>query len=128
MKTKSWAIGLVMFTTLLTSAAQIFFKYAANNLSFSLEGTLLNTPLWIGVCCYGLGAIFMIISFRGGEVTVLYPIFATSYVWVIMLSSVLFGETITLVKVLAIIVIIGGISLISFGGSKDSAIYLEDPV
>ena len=61
----------------------------------------------------------MIIAFKGGELSVLYPIIATSYVWV-SIASPFFFETdyMTTSKWIGVFVIIGGISLIGWGAKK----------
>jgi len=81
MKTKLWAIGLMIFTTLLTSSAQIFYKLGAATLELNLLALITNYNLIIGLCIYAVGAVLMIIAFKGGELSVLYPIIATSYIW-----------------------------------------------
>ena len=70
---------------------------------------------------YGVGAILMIISFRGGEVSVLYPIIATSYIWVSILSSYFLRETMNIFRWAGVFIIIAGIVSISYG-SKDSSV------
>jgi len=115
MKTKLWAIALIILTTAFTSAAQVFLKIGSPR----LPEIFTNLPLLAGAVLYVLGAGFMIIAFKGGEVTVLYPIFATSYVWVSLLSVRIFGETISTFKWLGIFTIIMGVTFIAFG-SKDS--------
>ena len=119
MSTKLWAILLILFTTLLTSSAQILYKLGIPSLKFDLVSILTNYYLIGGLFLYGIGAILMIISFRGGEVSVLYPIIATSYIWVSLLSVKFLGETMNILKWLGVASIIAGIISISYG-SKNS--------
>lgn len=119
MATKLWAALLVLFTTLLTSSAQIFYKLGSKTLEFSLISILTNHYLFAGILLYAIGGIFVILSFRGGEVSVLYPIIATSYIWVSFLSIKFLGETMNSFRWIGIILIIAGIASIGFG-SKDS--------
>ena len=77
-----------------------------------------NYPLIIGMSLYVIGAFLMIIAFRGGDVTVLYPIIATSYIWVSIISIVFLHETMNTFKWAGIFTIIVGIVLVSYG-SKD---------
>ncbi|MBS3114363.1 hypothetical protein J4448_04640 [Candidatus Woesearchaeota archaeon] len=119
MATKLWAALLVLFTTLLTSSAQILWKKGSATLTFNILGVLANNYIMGGILLYVVGGILIIISFRGGEVSVLYPIIATSYIWVSLLSVRFLGEVMNVFKWLGIITIILGIVLIGFG-SKDS--------
>jgi uncharacterized membrane protein len=119
MATKAWAIFTILFTTLLTSSAQLLYKYGSANLSFNPFQLITNYYLIGGIFLYAIGGILMIISFRGGEVSVLYPIIATSYIWVSFLSIKFLGETMNYFKWFGVILIISGIISIGFG-SKDS--------
>ncbi len=120
MATKLWAALLVLFTTLLTSSAQILYKYGSATLDFNnLLGVLTNYYLIGGMALYAVGGILIIVSFRGGEVSVLYPIVATSYIWVSLLSILFLNEEMNMLKWIGIFLIIAGIVSIGFG-SKDS--------
>lgn len=63
----------------------------------------------------------MIISFRGGEVSVLFPIVATSYIWVSFLSIYFLDETMNIFKWLGVLIIFTGIVFIGFGSKASSA-------
>jgi undecaprenyl phosphate-alpha-L-ara4N flippase subunit ArnE len=111
-------MGIVLGSTLLTSTAQLFYKFAAEKLSFNILSIITNVNLLVGVVLYAVGGILLIISFRGGEVSVLYPIFATSYIWVSFLSIYFLGEVMNIFKWLGVFVIIAGIILIGYGSKK----------
>jgi len=126
MPTKPWAIGLMVLCTAFTSIAQIFYKLGAAKLQFSLISIITNLPLITGMALYILGAIIMIIAFKGGEVSVLYPIIATSYIWVSLLSAYFFNEDLNLFRWIGIFVIILGIIFISKGSKeKETITYTE---
>jgi len=119
METKTWAILLVIFTTLLTSAGQILYKKGADNLEFTLSALLHNYPLLIGMVVYAVAGTLIIISLRGGEVSVLYPIIATSYIWVSFLSTYFLGESMNPWKWAGVSTIMLGIIMIGYGSGKD---------
>ena len=121
MTTKLWAILLVLFTTLLTSSAQVFYKLGIPTLEFSIKGVLTNYYIISGLALYGIGALLLIISFRGGEVSVLYPIIATSYIWVSFLSIFFLHEIMNNFKWLGVISIIIGIASINYGSKEVAA-------
>ena len=118
MATKIWAIVVVIFTTFLTSSAQILYKLASNTIQPDLMSILTNFYLLSGLVLYAVGGTLMILSFRGGEVSVLYPIIATSYIWVSFLSIFFLNEKMNFFKWVGILFIIGGIVSIGFG-SRD---------
>ncbi len=115
MATKLWAALLVLFTTLLTSSAQLLYKYAVGTLQFDIISIITNKFLIGGMILYAIGGILMIISFRGGELSVLYPIIATSYIWVSFLSIWFLHEGMGALKWIGIASIIIGIIFIGFG-------------
>ena len=118
MATKLWAILLILFTTLLTSSAQILYKLGIPALKFDLNSALTNYYLIGGLLLYGIGALLMIISFRGGEVSVLYPIIATSYIWVSILSIYFLGEKMNTFRWIGVFIIIVGIVSIGYGSKE----------
>ncbi|MBI2657164.1 hypothetical protein HYX08_00545 [Candidatus Woesearchaeota archaeon] len=118
MATKVWAMFLVLFTTLLTSSAQLLWKKGSETLAFDVMGIITNYYIIGGILLYVVGGALLIISFRGGEVSVLYPIIATSYVWVSLLSIKFLGEVMNNFKWLGISSIILGIVLIGFGSKE----------
>ena len=109
MATKLWAALLVLFTTLLTSSAQLLWKKGSATLAFDILSIITNYYLLGGLLLYIVGGILIILSFRGGEVSVLYPIIATSYIWVSFLSIKFLGEVMNVFKWVGIISIIAGI-------------------
>jgi undecaprenyl phosphate-alpha-L-ara4N flippase subunit ArnE len=121
MKTKKWAIGLVILCTLFTASAQFFFKKGAAALpSITIFAVA-------GLACYAIGAVFLMAAFKGGEVTVLYPIFSTSFVWVVLISQYILGEYISIYKWLGILFIITGIIFITTA-TRSSVTRYEAPV
>ena len=115
MATKLWAIGLVLVATLLTSTGQVTYKLGADRLAFSAEGIITNFWILIGAVAYVGSAVVLLFALKGGELSVLYPIVSTSYIWVTLLSSTLFHEVIGAYKWAGIFLIMVGVSLIGAG-------------
>ena len=118
MATKLWAMAIILAATSLTSTAQLFYKFGAEKLSFDILSLITNLELIAGMVLYAIGGILLILSFRGGEVSVLYPIFATSYIWVSLLSMYFLNEIMNFFKWTGIFIIIAGIVLIGYGSKK----------
>ncbi len=118
MKTSFWAIMIVVFVTLLTSSAQMLYKFSANKLELDFYALITNYYLFSGLFLYGIGAIFLIIALKYGEVSVLYPIIATSYVWVAVMAWLFAGESLSLLKIAGIALIVVGVAAIGVGGGR----------
>jgi len=103
-------VALVFGCTILGAAAQILMKTGANQLvGQSLSGILSNVPLLAGYCLYGLSTLLLVLALRDGELSLLYPVIALTYVWVTILSRVIFHDQLSVSKVTGIAVIIAGV-------------------
>lgn len=71
----------------------------------------------IGFVFYGTGAIFMIVAYKFGSLSVLQPLLSMNYIISIFLGSVFLNEAIGTYKIVGIFVIIAGALLI--GGGDD---------
>ncbi len=107
---------MVLSVTLLTSSAQILYKKGAAGFSFS-PSLLSNYPLLMGLLLYFIGAGILILALRGGELSILYPLVALSYVWVSILSMLFLGETMNAFKWGGVGMIILGMFFIGKGSS-----------
>jgi drug/metabolite transporter (DMT)-like permease len=113
---------IVACCTLLIAVAQILIKIGANRLSHAgFMGTFIGIftvpPLFAGYCLYGVFTVLFVYALRHGEVSVLYPIIALGYVWVAILSSVVFHESMNPLKIVAIAIIVAGVSVLGWGKS-----------
>ena len=104
----------MILCTLFISVAQLFYNAGAEQLPLIFW----NWPLFAGIGLYALGAIFFVYSLKGGEVSVLYPIIGTSYIWVALLANVFFNEPLGIAKIIGIVGIVLGVSLLGFGHAR----------
>lgn len=107
-------IVLVLSSTILVSLAQVAFKMGWDNspVSFSLMKSIM-----LGLVMYVLGSLLFMLVLRKRDVTFVFPFMTLSYVWVMLLSAYLFGEAITLVKVLGVALIFTGVFMIYLGNT-----------
>src|SRR3989338_6598376 len=122
MATKHSSAILVFICTIIISIAQVFYKTGADKLEFNLLSIITNQNLIIGMALYAAGAIILLIALRGGELSVLYPIIATSYIWVTLLSIYFFNEVMNFYKFAGIAAIISGIILIGLGSKQHTSL------
>ncbi len=116
MATKASAIILVAVCTIMTSIAQVLWKFAANK--GAIPVMILTWQLWAGFLLYAMSAAVLIRSFKDGEVSVVFPVIASSYIWVALLSNHYFAEPITLFKWLGIASIVLGITVLGVGNVR----------
>lgn len=116
--TKLSAIALVIVSTVFTTTAQLLYKHSIGGLSLSFKGILLNAPLIGGVILYGIAALLFIHALKNGELSVLFPIFATGFVWVALISIAAFGERSTFLKWAGISAIVLGTALLGIRRQK----------
>ncbi|HLG23761.1 MAG TPA: hypothetical protein VI564_02415, partial [Candidatus Nanoarchaeia archaeon] len=80
MATALWAIGLVILATLIGSFGPILLKKASAKKLSKINSLLTNYHLFGGVALYGVGTMLFIPALRGGDLSVLYPFVALTYV------------------------------------------------
>jgi len=122
MKTKPWAIMLIVFSTLFTASGQLLFKMGAERLPtniFDIAGYLADWPLVLGLVFYAAAFGMLILALRAGELSVLYPFISLGFVWVTAVSVFFLNEPLTLAKAGGILLIFAGVSCIGWG-SKSS--------
>jgi drug/metabolite transporter (DMT)-like permease len=117
------AVLIVACCTLLIAVAQLLIKTGANRLSHTgLLGTLIGIftvpPLFAGYCLYGIFTVLFVYALRHGEVSILYPLIALGYVWVTVLSALVFHETMNALKLVAIAIIVAGVAVLGWGGKS----------
>jgi len=113
------SVGLVFLCTLFGVAAQYFIKTSGMQMTTITVGALLaNWSLWSGLSLYGFSTILLILALRDGELSLLYPVISLTYVWVTIMSVMVFHETINAFKIAGITVICAGVALLGKGRSE----------
>jgi multidrug transporter EmrE-like cation transporter len=124
------SIYMVLGCTVFAAAAQVLMKFGANHampqMSLSDYTTWMpfamallgNYPLLLGYCVQSGNALLLILALRDGELSMLYPIIALTYVWVNLLSMYFFHEHINVWKALGIALVIGGVALLGRASSR----------
>ena len=120
MRTTWLSMCIVFFCTFITSFAQVLYKKGSETLSFSLFSLITNYYIIGGLCLYGFGLLLLLYALKGGELSVLYPIIATGYIWVSLYSYFLFNEQVNLLRWIGIGAVVLGIACIGFGSSFGS--------
>ena len=121
MVTEKKAIYLMILCTIFTSLGQIFWKYGVVKIDPSHYFTFFNFPFMLGFFSYGISGLFMLSAFKKGELSILYPIIATSYVWIALISPILFPtDSYTVWNIVGVGVILISVSMLGFGRGEDT--------
>ncbi|MGI8989650.1 MAG: DMT family transporter [Bryobacteraceae bacterium] len=119
--TRGQSIALVFCCTILGAAAQIFMKTGVNQLDhLDPIRIVTNLPLLAGYCLYGINTLLLMLALRDGELSVLYPIIALSYVWVAILSIYFFEDRLNPWKIAGIFVIVAGVTILGRSGRESA--------
>jgi multidrug transporter EmrE-like cation transporter len=110
-------IGLFLLASVLGAGGQFLYKAGTDRAVAAGGGPLaylLEIRILGGVLCYALVMVCFVAAFRrGGEPTLLYPVYATTFVWAAAFGLVVYGVPIRAVHVLGMALIIAGISLMA---------------
>ena len=115
MATELWAIGLVILATFVGAFGPILLKKASEKTLSKISSLIKNYHLFGGVSLYAIGTVLFIPALRGGDLSILYPFVALTYIWVSLLSVKFLGEKMNKIKWTGIVLIIIGVSFIGIG-------------
>lgn len=105
-------IFIVLFCAILGAFGQVFFKLSSGSFSLSFNGLVKNWKFLIGATLYASSALLFVYSLKKGDLSILYPLIATSYIWVSIFSRIILKEPISILNVFGIGLILAGIGLI----------------
>lgn len=111
-----WAIILALVCAVLGALAQLFLKLGSSDVNVSFgSGSLnlvVNWKLMMGFALYGLSSILFIIALKGANLSIAYPMIATSYIWVAVLSTFVLREAFPAWKWIGLGLILAGVTII----------------
>lgn len=118
LKTPLLAIVCMFIASMLGAAGQYLYKAGADRAPDG--GPAMFASPWIvgGMACY-VGVMFLFTqAFRaGGTVTVLYPIYALTFIWAAILGLAFFGQPIRPVHIVGMVLLVLGIYLMGVGNA-----------
>jgi len=95
---------------------QYFYKTGADRATASWTGYLVNLRLVAGVVCYVLVMVLFVAAFRrGGAMSVLYPVYASTFIFAAIIAFLAFGEPIRPVNVVGMGLLILSMCLMGLG-------------
>lgn len=107
-------ISMIFFlvAAFLGAIGQYLYKSGAEQAGGSVMSYLANPRLIGGVVCYiGVMVLFVAAFKKGGSLSVLYPIYASTFIWAAFLALVVYGTPIKPINVGGMILLVGGMYL-----------------
>ena len=116
METPVRSILLFVVASLFGALGQFLYKSGADRASGSIASYVLNLPLITGVICYVAVMVLFIAGFKqGGAMSVLYPVYATTFIFGAVIALVAFHEPIRPVNIVGMGTLILGMYLMGIG-------------
>ena len=109
MKTPLISITFFLIASMLGALGQYLYKSGAEEATGGVITYITNPRLLGGVFCYIAVMVLFVAAFKkGGSLTVLYPIYATTFIWAAILALLVYGTEIKPIN-------IGGMALLILG-------------
>ena len=102
---------------LLGAVGQYLYKSGADAADGAWSSYVANPRLAGGVLCYVIVMVLFVVAFKlGGSLAVLYPIYASTFIWASLIAWRVYGTSITLTNVLGMGLLIAGMFLLGKQG------------
>ena len=112
MSTPPLSIFFFILASLLGAVGQFLYKSGAAQIDGSAESVLLNLRIWGGVGCYIAVMVLFLSAFkRGGSLSVLYPIYATTFIWAAFISRAVYTTPIKPIHIAGMGLLLAGMWL-----------------
>ncbi len=110
-------IGLTLVAAVFTAMAQYLFKLNVKEFEFSMGrivAVLSRKGTVAGVCLYFVGLVFYIYALSNEPtISLVYPIFASTFIFVLLISKFTLNEPINARRVLGMLLITAGIGVVA---------------
>lgn len=112
MQTSMASILCFLAASLFGAVGQFLYKSGADQVTGTVSSYLLNLRLVGGVLCYIAVMVLFVAAFRhGGSLSVLYPIYATTFIWAALIAWGMYGEPIRPLNIVGMILLVAGMCL-----------------
>ena len=87
------AYVLIIISTLFNALGQLLFKFAMEQFTWSLNGTIFNLFLILGAVSYIASLVIFMYTLKQGDLSRVYPWVALTFIWVALLSWLVLKES-----------------------------------
>ena len=103
---------LFLIAAIVGALGQFLYKSGAEQTTGEWLSYLLNWRLLVGVLCYIAVMILFIAAFkRGGALSVLYPLYASTFIWAALIGLWAYGVPIKPINVAGMVLLVAGMYL-----------------
>lgn len=109
----SWqAVVMFIVAAAIGALGQFLYKFGAEKATGGFSSYALNPWLIGGVFCYIAVMILFVAAFKfGGALSVLYPVYASTFIWAALISRYAFGTEVSSVNVVGMACLVLGMYL-----------------
>lgn len=107
------SVIFVLIGSLIGALGALVLKKGTSKYTF--RALLKSSFLWIGMFLYGLSTIFYVLALKNEELSVIYPLVSTTYIWTTIFSIRFLREKMNRWKYLGLAGIVLGVFLIGLG-------------
>jgi multidrug transporter EmrE-like cation transporter len=114
MTTPASSIVMFLIAALVGAVGQYLYKSGADAATGGLSGYLFNWRIAMGAACYIAVMVLFVAAFkRGGSLTVLYPVYASTFIWAAIIALLVYGTPIKPVNIAGMAALIFGMYLMA---------------
>ena len=106
-------IILVNISTFIGGFGALLFKKSSKDFRLNVIAILKNKSFMLAIFLYLIATVLTIPAMKGNDLSIIYPMTATSYIWVAIFSKIFLKEKIKKTTVLGIALIILGVVFLS---------------
>jgi len=112
MKTPLLSICMLVFAALFGAVGQYLYKSGAERATAGWVSYVLNPRIFAGILCYIAVMVLFVAAFKkGGSLTVLYPIYASTFIWAALIALMVYGTPIKPSNIAGMLLLVGGMYL-----------------
>lgn len=112
MQTPWTSVACFLLASLLGAVGQYRYKAGAERATGTWTSYAFNPHLLGGVICYTAVMVLFVAAFKhGGALSVLYPLYATTFIWAALIGLAAYGEPVRPLNIVGMGLLIGGMYL-----------------
>lgn len=112
MRTPLGSVLYFVLASLLGAIGQYLYKSGADRLMAMTVSRFFNARIIGGMACYVAVMILFVAAFkRGGSPTVLYPVYATTFIWAAIIGMLAYDIPIKPINIAGMVLLIAGVYL-----------------
>ena len=112
MPTQAWAVGATLAATVAAALAAFLLKQGAAETHLALHGFRVSGKVVAAVALYVAASGLFLVALTGAQLSVLVPLSAVEYVWVVLLARQRLGEPVGRAKLAGLACIVLGVILV----------------